>query len=162
MHYKTHRLNRYIAATIILLGLFLLTYMITVEGEPGAIPLIVLLASTVWFFKNERTMRKHKLHEPKPKTMKNKRFIIIITSVITLLLIPFIAMQFTNEVNWDAFDFIVMGMLLLSTALVCEFILRRVQRFGLRIIALGIALACLFLVWAELAVGIFGSPFAGS
>lgn len=94
--------------------------------------------------------------------MKNKRFIIIIAIAIALLLVPFVAMQFTNEVNWDAFDFMIMGILLLSTGLVCEFILRRLQSFRFRIIALGISLACLFLIWAELAVGIFGSPFAGS
>lgn len=94
--------------------------------------------------------------------MKNKRLIIILTSVVISLLIPLVAMQFTNEVNWDIFDFIVMGILLFGTGLLCEFVLRKVKNTKNRIIICGAVLLTLFLIWAELAVGIFGSPFAGS
>lgn len=94
--------------------------------------------------------------------MKNKRLIVILLSVLILLLIPFVAMQFTNEVNWNIADFIIMGVLLLVTGLLCELVLRRVKSLTNRIIICGIVLFTLFLVWAELAVGIFGTPFAGS
>lgn len=94
--------------------------------------------------------------------MKNKRLIVILLSVLVLLLIPFVAMQFTNEVNWNIADFIIMGILLLVTGLLCELVLRRVKSLTNRIIICGIVLFTLFLVWAELAVGIFGTPFAGS
>jgi|TARA_B110000259_G_C13853367_1_gene337768 hypothetical protein len=94
--------------------------------------------------------------------MKNKRLIAILLSVLILLLIPFVAMQFTNEVNWNIADFIIMGILLLLTGLLCELVLRRVKSLTNRIIICGIVLFTLFLVWAELAVGIFGTPFAGS
>jgi hypothetical protein len=94
--------------------------------------------------------------------MKNKRLIIILSVVGILLLIPLIAMQFTNEVNWSAFDFLIMGILLLGTGLVCELILRRVTSTPNRIILCLAVLAALVLVWMELAVGIFGTPFAGS
>ncbi len=94
--------------------------------------------------------------------MNNKRLILILSSVVILLLIPFIAMQFTNEVNWDGFDFIVMGILLFGTALLCELVLRKVKSINGRLIICGAIIVALFLVWAELAVGIFGSPFAGS
>ena len=94
--------------------------------------------------------------------MKNKRLIAILLSVLVLLLIPFVAMQFTNEVNWNIADFIIMGILLLLTGLLCELVLRRVKSLTNRIIICGIVLFTLFLVWAELAVGIFGTPFAGS
>jgi peptidoglycan/LPS O-acetylase OafA/YrhL len=94
--------------------------------------------------------------------MKNKRLKLILTAVAILLLIPFIAMQFTDEVSWTSFDFVVMGILLLSTGLLCEFIMRKVTKIKHRI-ALCIAILVVFLiVWAELAVGIFGTPFAGS
>ena len=54
--------------------------------------------------------------------MQNKRLIGIVVAVATLLLIPLIAMQFTDEVDWKPFDFVVMGILLLSTGLLCELI----------------------------------------
>jgi peptidoglycan/LPS O-acetylase OafA/YrhL len=94
--------------------------------------------------------------------MKNKRLKIILTAVTMLLLIPFIAMQFTDEVSWTGFDFLVMGILLLGTGLLCEVVLRKVTKTKDRIV-LYLAIVGLFLIiWAELAVGIFGTPFAGS
>jgi len=94
--------------------------------------------------------------------MKNQRLKIILTTVAILLLIPFIAMQFTDEVSWTIFDFVVMGILLLSTGLLSELAIRKVTKIKYRI-ALCIAILVVFLiVWAELAVGIFGTPFAGS
>ncbi|HAY34141.1 MAG TPA: hypothetical protein PK536_10700 [Ignavibacteria bacterium] len=94
--------------------------------------------------------------------MKNKRLIIILTSSAFLLLIPLIAMQFTDEVNWSAFDFLLMGILLTGTGLVCELILRNVTKTGFRIALTAAALGSFLLIWMELAVGIFGTPFAGN
>ena len=88
------------------------------------------------------------------------RFILLLVGLV--LLVPLVAMQFTDEVNWDLFDFVIMGGLLLGTGLLCELVLRNFKSLKSRIIICGIVLLVLFLVWAELAVGIFGSPFAGS
>ena len=94
--------------------------------------------------------------------MKNKRLKIILTAVAILLLIPFIAMQFTDEVSWTSFDFVVMGIILISTGLLCELAMRKVPKIKHRL-ALCLAIVGAFLiVWAELAVGIFGTQFAGS
>lgn len=93
---------------------------------------------------------------------QNNRLIIILLSVAFLLLIPFIAMQFTGEVNWSPFDFLVMGILLFSTGLTCELVLRKVNKVEYRIALWVATLVIFFLIWAELAVGIFGTPFAGS
>ena len=87
--------------------------------------------------------------------MQNKRLIIIVFTVALLLLVPLIAMQFTDEVNWTLFDFIVAGVLLLGTGLLCELVMRKVNKIRLRIAICVSLLAILLLIWAELAVGIF-------
>ena len=94
--------------------------------------------------------------------MKNKRLTGIIFAVAVLLLIPFIAMLFTNEVNWTLSDFIIAAGLLLGTGLLCELVLRKVNKTENRIAICAVLLAALILIWLELAVGIFGTRFAGS
>jgi len=88
--------------------------------------------------------------------------LMLISIVFILLSIPLIAMQFTEEVKWNIFDFIVAGILLLGTGLICQVVYRTVRSTKNRFLLCGIVLVILFLVWAELAVGIFGTPFAGS
>lgn len=95
-------------------------------------------------------------------TTQNKRLSGILFTVAFLLCIPLVAMQFTNEVEWTLSDFIIMGGLLLGTGLLAEFILRRVKQTNFRIGIIAVVLIAFFLIWAELAVGIFGTPFAGS
>ena len=94
--------------------------------------------------------------------MQTSRISIILLIVAAILLIPFIAMQFSDAVDWSAFDFIIMGVLLLSTGLLIEFVLRKIPDTKNRVIVCGIVLGAFLLIWAELAVGIFGTPFAGS
>ncbi|AUD01763.1 hypothetical protein [Spirosoma pollinicola] len=93
---------------------------------------------------------------------QNKRLIGIVLTVALLLSGPFIAMQFTPEVNWTLSDFIVAGGLLLGTGLACELVIRNVNRLSYRVAICGAILVILVLIWVELAVGIFGSPLAGS
>ncbi|WP_461140963.1 hypothetical protein [Spirosoma pomorum] len=71
-------------------------------------------------------------------------------------------MQFTHEVNWSLFDFVVAGFLLLGTGVLCEVALRYIRKVQYRTIILIAILLVFALVWIELAVGIFGSPLAGS
>ena len=93
--------------------------------------------------------------------MKNKRLLIILTIVTLLLLIPLIVMQFTDEVNWTLADFIVAGVLLLGTGLLCELVVRKATKIEYRIALCIVILGAFLLIWAELAVGIFGTPFSG-
>ncbi len=93
--------------------------------------------------------------------MKNRRLFIIIILTGVVLLIPLISMQITEEVNWTFFDFIVMGILLFFTGTALEFVLRKVTQTKHRILLCGFVLGVCLLVWAELAVGILGTPFAG-
>ena len=94
--------------------------------------------------------------------MQNNRLIGILLAVGLLLLIPFVAMQFTDEVQWTRFDFLVAGILLLGTGLLCELVLRKASKIQYRIAICGAILAALVLIWLELAVGIFGTPLAGN
>lgn len=95
-------------------------------------------------------------------TIQNLRVAGIFVVTALLLLIPLTAMQFTTEVNWKPMDFVAAGVLLLTAGLACEAILRLVKSLWWRIAAVGFVLMVLLLVWAELAVGIFGTPLAGS
>lgn len=95
-------------------------------------------------------------------TVQNKRLTIILSVAGILLLLPLVAMQFTNEVNWSFSDFIVAGILLFGTGGLIELAMRKINKIGTRVWAILGILIVLFLVWAELAVGIFGTPFAGS
>ena len=86
----------------------------------------------------------------------------ILQMVGLLLIIPLIAMQLTDEVEWSLFDFIIMGTLLLITGLMGEIIFKKVKKYKHRVILYVIVAIIFFLIWVELAVGIFGTPFAGS
>ena len=92
----------------------------------------------------------------------NQRLAAVIVVVAILLLIPFLAMRFTGEVNWTAIDFVIAGVLLMGTGLMCELVLRVVKKFTYRVALCAAILLALALVWAELAVGLFGTRFAGS
>ncbi len=91
-----------------------------------------------------------------------KRFTIILLVITGLLLIPLVAMQFTNEVNWSLSDFAIAGFLLFGTGLACEFSLQNTRKTTYRLAICGGLLLLLCLLWLELAVGIFGSPISGN
>ena len=94
--------------------------------------------------------------------MQNRRIPAIALTVALLLLIPLIAMQFTDEVNWSFFDFVVAGILLLGTGLALELAIRKVKNKNYQLGIVAAIVLALFLIWAELAVGIIGTPFAGN
>lgn len=94
--------------------------------------------------------------------MQNKNIIHIALGTVFILLLPLLAMQFTDEVVWDLTDFAVAGVLLFGAGLAYELIAKKMSTTAYRV-AVVIAIGIVFLlIWAELAVGIFGSPFAGS
>lgn len=95
-------------------------------------------------------------------TLENKRLTIILMGVGILLLFPLIAMQFSNEVNWKLGDFIIASILLSSLGLGFEFVLRKFKKRNQRLILFASLLIFFALIWIELAVGLFGSQFAGN
>ncbi len=81
---------------------------------------------------------------------------------VLLLLIPLIGMQFSNEVHWSLFDFILMGLLLLALGFGIHLIIKKTNRLNQKIILITLTILLFLFIWAELAVGIVGSPFAGT
>ena len=86
----------------------------------------------------------------------------LISLIMGCLAIPFIGMRFSNQIVWSGADFILAAILLFIVGMGYEL---AHMHFGMRwqraLIVLGVSLIVV-LCWAELAVGIFGSPFAGS
>lgn len=90
------------------------------------------------------------------------RTLILLISLLLLLLIPFVGMQYSNEVKWSLNDFIIMGLILLSFGIIINKIIYHVVAFNKRVILISTLIILFLLLWAELAVGLFNSPFAGS
>src|SRR5688500_17389485 len=88
---------------------------------------------------------------------RNKRLIGIMLAATLMLMVPAVAMLFTEEARWDETDFIVAGTLLLGTGLLVELVARKAGNLSYRAGAgLGL-LTALVIVWANLAVGMIGS-----
>ena len=75
-----------------------------------------------------------------------------------ILMVPLVAMQVTDEVNWSLLDFVVAGALLLGTGLLYELAVRKARTVAYRAAA-GVGVGAAFLLtWVNLAVGIIGEP----
>jgi len=97
---------------------------------------------------------------PKPPAVNRRTYLFL--GVAALLLLPAVAMLFTDEVRWSPFDFVVAAVMLGGTAFVSDLIWGRLRNRRTRLIALAVVLFLLVLVWGELAVGLFGTPWAGN
>lgn len=75
---------------------------------------------------------------------------------VALLALPFIAMQFTSEVDWSPIDFVVMAILFAMAGLAIELAVRASAKISYRTGAAVAALAGFLLVWVNLAVGFLG------
>jgi len=79
------------------------------------------------------------------------------TAAALILLVPLIAMQFTEEVDWDVADFAIFGALLLGSGVTYELAARKTGNIAYKI-AVGIAILAAFLLfWINGAVGIIGN-----
>lgn len=79
-----------------------------------------------------------------------------------LLAAAFLGNLFVEGWNWSGFDFLVAAILLFGTVALISLVRAVVKNRNYRIIISLLIVAILVLVWMELAVGIFGTPFAGS
>lgn len=81
---------------------------------------------------------------------------------LALLCIPLLGNLISKEVNWSASDFLIAGALLFTTAFLINLVRSNIKKQSQKVLICIFILLALALIWIELAVGIFGSPFAGS
>lgn len=81
---------------------------------------------------------------------------------LALLSIPLLGNLFSKEVNWSGSDFLIAGALLFTTAFLINLVRNRIKKQNQKVLIVIFILLALALIWLELAVGIFGSPFAGN
>lgn len=99
--------------------------------------------------------------------MKNKKIIRTLFITGFILLIPLL-LQLTigtgvdgKDFNWQLNDFIIMGVLLFIVIFAIK-IVKDIKKPVYRFSLIFVILITFLLIWAELAVGVFGTPFAGS
>jgi hypothetical protein len=80
---------------------------------------------------------------------------------LLVLLIPLVGVIFF-DLDWSGFDFLVMALLILSLSILINLILYYTNSSKLKLLLIFIVAILFLLIWAELAVGIFGTPFAGN
>jgi hypothetical protein len=72
-----------------------------------------------------------------------------------LLAVPFVAMQFTHDVNWSAGDFVAAALLLLTAGTAIVVGVRRAATRRGKALVIAVVVFLLLFVWAHLAVGLF-------
>jgi len=88
--------------------------------------------------------------------MKNKR------SYITFGIIIILSLPYIFKAPWTLSDYMVAAVLLFGTAYLIEYVTGKVKTSRKKLLAgLTVIILAVFL-WVELAVGIIGSPLAGS
>ena len=76
-------------------------------------------------------------------------------TIMSILLIPLVAMRFSNEIKWTIFDFFIAFLLLGTSFLGVEFILFYSTNSIVKKILIALLFFLLLTIWIELAVGIF-------
>jgi|UPI000648A2D5 hypothetical protein len=95
-------------------------------------------------------------------TLEKQKSTIIFAVPALLMATAFFGNLFVEGWNWSPFDFIIAAVLLFGTAFFINLVIRSKKTLVSKLIVCFAILLVLALVWIELAVGIFGSPFAGS
>ncbi|WP_294221874.1 hypothetical protein [uncultured Chryseobacterium sp.] len=86
----------------------------------------------------------------------------IIFAIPALLIITaFFRNLFLEGWSWSPFDFLIAGILLFGTTFFINLVIRSQKALRSKFMICFVILLVLAMVWIELAVGIFGTPFAG-
>ena len=90
---------------------------------------------------------------------QNKSIVAVVLAAALVLFVPLAGMV-TEEWGW--FDFAAIAVLLLGAGLLYEVASRISRKIEHKAIVAAAVAVVVFVVWVELAVGLFGSPVAGS
>lgn len=94
--------------------------------------------------------------------MKAKNIIRSVLIAQLILLVPLVAMQFSDEWDWNLGDFIIVGILLAGVGVAYQMVISGWKNNSRQVVIGALIAVTMVLLWIELAVGIFGSPIAGS
>ncbi|REC46345.1 hypothetical protein [Chryseobacterium pennipullorum] len=94
-------------------------------------------------------------------THKQKTLTIYALPLVALC-IPLMGNLLSKEVNWSASDFLIAGILLFTTAFLINLVRNTIRKQRQKVMICIFIVLALALIWIELAVGIFGSPWAGN
>jgi len=94
-------------------------------------------------------------YERRPNHVGSTQRWLLAIGIVALLLLPMIAMHFTDAVDWTAFDFSAAALLLGGGAIAYDMATRRFRSAKARTIATVAVILFMALIWAEGAVGLF-------
>ena len=77
-------------------------------------------------------------------------------------MIPLVLTLTLSDFNWELLDFVVGGLLIFSFGVYLTMLWKSKKSRRQKHLFFWIGLLVLVLIWMELAVGIFGTPFSGS
>lgn len=89
------------------------------------------------------------------KLVQSKALLRIAILTGLILMVPLIAMQFTEAVAWDLPDFVIGGGLLFTTGILLWLITSKISNLAYRRAAAAVLVLALLLTWMDLAVDIF-------
>ncbi len=95
-------------------------------------------------------------------TLEKQKTTIIFAVPALLIITAFFGNLFIEGWSWSPSDFIIAAVLLFGTAFFINLVIISKKALLFKLIVCFVILLVLALIWIELAVGIFGSPFAGS
>lgn len=81
---------------------------------------------------------------------------------IAILFVVFVLQQINEEINWSVGDYLVAGLLFFLLALTLLWVRTLKWNKKYKFVYIFFLITAFLLLWVELAVGIFNSPFAGS
>jgi hypothetical protein len=108
-----------------------------------------LAADASW---RRQTIARHSTSQETRKMSKSAVRVALVTA--SILLLPLVAMQFTDDVDWGVFDFVFAGVVLGGTGLLLELAARRPRTVAYRAAASAIGLAAIVLGEADDAPGL--------
>ena len=74
---------------------------------------------------------------------------------LIILIIPLVGTILFDQINWGILDFLVMGIILLIVGMTLSVVSQKIKNPKKRVFYNFVIMLIFFLIWAELAVGVF-------